>query len=87
MKTQEHYLDNFSLTLTKILNQEIELGNEIKEISKGWPNENSIIISLKKPFNNDYNFENVEFRNIDDPHYWKAEYFDKSTSHILTCGF
>jgi len=86
MTTQEH-INDFSSTLTKILNQEIELGNEIVETSKGWPDENTIIIFLKKPFIDEYKLENTEYRNIDDPHYWKAEYFDSSTKHVLACRF
>jgi len=86
MKTQEH-IDNYSSTLTKILNQEVELGNEIVETSKGWPDEKTILIFLKKPFMAKYTFENVEYRNVDDPHYWKAEYVDHSTKHVLACGF
>ena len=86
MKTQEH-IDNFSLTLTKILNHEIELGNEIVETSKGWPSKKTIIIILKKPFIGEYQLENTVFRNIDDPHYWKAEYVDNSTNHVLACKF
>jgi hypothetical protein len=86
MKDQEH-IDNFSLTLTKILKQEVELGNEIAETSKGWPDERTIIIFLKRPFKDSYIFENVEYRNVDDPHYWKAEYFDHTTKHVLACRF
>jgi len=86
MTTQEH-IDNFSSILTKILNQELEFGNEIVETSKGWPEENTIIVFLKKPFIKEYNLENTEYRNINDPHYWKAEYFDLSTKHVLVCRF
>ena len=86
MTTQEH-IDNFSPTLRKILNREVEFGNEIVETSKGWPYKNTIIIFLKKPFINKYKIENTEYRKIDDPHYWKAEYFDNSTNHILACKF
>ncbi len=43
-------LEDFSSELTKILIQEIENGNEIVETSKGWPNQNGIIVILKKPF-------------------------------------
>ena len=86
MKNQEH-IDNFSLILTKILNQEVELGNEIAETSKGWPDEKTIIIFLKRPFKDKYTFENVEYRNVDDPHYWKAEYVDHTTKHVLACRF
>lgn len=86
MKNQEH-IDNFSPALKRILNQEIKLGNEIDETSRGWQDENAIIIVLKKPFINKYKLENIGYRNICDPHYWKAEYFDCSTSHLLACKF
>ncbi|MFO0356287.1 MAG: hypothetical protein ACK50A_04975 [Sphingobacteriaceae bacterium] len=86
MTTQEH-IDQFSETLKKILKSEIELGNSIAETSKGWPQKDSIIISLKQPFSDNYNFENVQFKKIDDPHYWKSEYIDKLTNHILACRF
>jgi hypothetical protein len=86
MITQEH-INDFSLPLKTILNLEIELGNEIIETSKGWPDKKTIIIFLKKPFVSDYKIGKLEYRNIDDPHYWKAEYFDNSTKHILACKF
>jgi hypothetical protein len=86
MTNQEH-IDDFSATLTEILNQEVVLGNQIVETSKGWPDEKTIIIFLKRPFLEKYKFENVEFRNVDDPHYWKAEYVDHLTNHILACKF
>ena len=80
-------IENYSSKLTKILNQEVKLGNEIIEISKGWPDEKTIIIFLKKPFIAEYRLENVEYMNVDDPHYWKAEYVDHSTKHVLACKF
>ncbi|KDN55773.1 hypothetical protein FEM21_11640 [Flavobacterium seoulense] len=86
MLSQEH-IDNFSSTLTTILNREIELGNEIIETSQGWPNQGTIIIFLKKPFLGNYKIKNTEYRNVNDSHYWKAEYFDSSTNHVLVCKF
>jgi hypothetical protein len=80
-------LEDFSSELTKILIQEIENGNEIVETSKGWPNQNAIIVILKKPFIKEYKIKNVEFRNINDIHYWKDEYYDSSTNHLLACKF
>ena len=47
MTTQEH-VDSFSSELTAILNREIESWNEIVETFKGWPDENTMIIFLKK---------------------------------------
>ncbi|MBC3787448.1 hypothetical protein [Spirosoma utsteinense] len=86
MTTQEH-INNFSLTLTKILNQELELGNKIIETSKGWPDNDTIIIFLGEPFKITHNINNICYRNIEDPHYWKEEYFDTSTKHVLACKF
>ena len=83
------HIDSFSVLLTIILNEEIKLGNKIIETSKGWPHENTIMVFLEKPFKSRYDSENrdVEFRNINDPYYWKAEYFDMLTNHILACKF
>ena len=86
MTTKEH-IDNFSLALTEILNQELQLGNRIVETSKGWLVNNTVIIFLGEPFKKTHNNDNIGYRNIDDPHYWKAEYFDTSTQHILACIF
>ncbi|MGF7040208.1 hypothetical protein M2273_003468 [Mucilaginibacter lappiensis] len=86
MITQEH-IDNFSSELTKILNSELRLGNEIVETSKGWPNEETIMVFLKSPFIGCYKLNDIDYRDINDIHYWKAEYFDKSTNHGLACKF
>ena len=45
---EDFQLPNLSQTLREIQNQEVELGNEIVETSKGWPDEKTIIIFLKK---------------------------------------
>ncbi|HBG70217.1 MAG: hypothetical protein A2W93_13320 [Bacteroidetes bacterium GWF2_43_63] len=74
-------------SLKPILDRELEKGNEILETSNGWPCENSIIIFLKKPFILTHKNESVEYRELNDPHYWKAEYYDKNNKHILACRF
>jgi hypothetical protein len=86
MVSQEH-IDSFSPTLLKILNNEINLGNEIIETSKSWPKKESVVIILKLPFIQDYKIEAVEYREINDIHYWKAEYFHSDTNHTLACKF
>ena len=80
-------IDEFSSTLRKILNRELELGNEIAETSKGWPSQDTIIIFLRKPFIENHKLENVKYVSLEDPHYWKAEYVDHTTNHILACSF
>ena len=86
MITQSH-IDQFSSALTEILSNEIELGNEIAETARGWPQSESIIVFLAQPFKAECAPENTEYREINDPHYWKAEYEDKLTKHLLACRF
>ncbi len=86
MITQQHICE-FSKSLSIILIAEIKLGNEIVETSKGWPTENTIIVFLKMPFFGMYEIEKIDYCNIDDIHYWKAEYRDTLTNHVLACKF
>ncbi|RFM26446.1 hypothetical protein [Deminuibacter soli] len=86
MITQEH-IDNFSPALKQIMEGELKLGNIIAETAKGWPAYNTIIVFLQKPFIAHYETDNVVYRDVNDRHYWKAEYTDKQTQHILACFF
>lgn len=86
MVTQEH-IENLSNVLQGILKSELELGNKIVETSEGWPEERTIIIFLEKPFMREYQIAGVEFRPIDDPHYWKSEYYDSASKHVLACKY
>ncbi|CAL2104429.1 conserved protein of unknown function [Tenacibaculum sp. 190130A14a] len=70
-----------------ILNAEITKGNKIVESSKGWPEKKSTLIILEKPFHEKYEIDNLEYRCLNDPHYWKEEYLDKSNSQTIACRF
>ena len=83
----QDYIDSFSPKLKEILTQEIKFGNSIKETAMGWPQNNSIIVFLKNPFIKLYNIEDIEYRYIGDPHYWKEQYFDSKKYHTLACNF
>lgn len=83
----ENHINNFSEQLKKILDKEIELGNSIVETSDSWPDANSIIVFLEKPFYKNYQIEKIEYNHINDLHYWKAEYFDSALNHTLACKF
>lgn len=82
-------IENFNKVLKEILDEEIRLGNRIFEVSEGWPKETTIMIVLEKEFLSPVarNLEGIEYRELNDPHYWKAEYYDKYTGHILACKF
>lgn len=86
MTTQKH-IDELSETLKVILNAELKLGNEVVETSKGWPDDNTVIVFLKKPFLNTYESDAIEYIDVDDIHYWKSQYTDKLTGHVLASNF
>ena len=85
--TQAH-IDNFSEKLSGILNAEIKHGNEIHATSMGCLFEGAIMIQMKRQFRRLYHcLPGIEFRVLNDPHYWKEEYFDTATKHLLICPF
>lgn len=86
MNTEEH-IKNLSSKLTAILRAELKLGNQVVETAKGWPNTTTTIIFLKYPFFNHYELEGVAYSELNDRHYWKAQYTDEAADHILACKF
>src|SRR5262245_22493946 len=75
--------------LREIMELEIEAGNEVVETHAGWPNAASIFVSLRRPFLVKPHTlpSGVVFREVNDPHWWKAEYFHEPSAHILACRF
>jgi hypothetical protein len=74
--------------LRSILDEEIARGNQIVETFRGWPNPKSLILCLEKEFLSPVaKTEGIEYRKVDDPHYWKAEYHDPAEDHTLACKF
>jgi len=78
---------DISPLIEKILKSELNRGNSIVESSKGWPERKSTLIILKLPFHKKYTFENIEYKDINDPHYWKEEYYDKDFLQTIACRF
>lgn len=73
--------------LKKVLNDEIAAGNEVVETSRGWPGK--LCVWLSEPFRRKVSPlpDGVELRDINDPHYWKAEYHHAETDQLLACKF
>jgi hypothetical protein len=84
--SQEH-LNELSKRLKEILHSEISLGNEIVETSKGWPYPETVIVFLRRSFKTEYTIVGLDYTEINDPHWWKSEYHDRDTKHILACKF
>ena len=72
-----------------ILEAELAAGNAIGDCTRGWPEKNSIVIALRKPFRPLCGPlpANLEYREVNDTHWWKAEYATKNPVQLLTCGF
>jgi hypothetical protein len=47
------------------------------------------MIFLEKPFKKPIrkDLDKIEYRDVNDPHYWKAEYFDEENLQFLCCKF
>ena len=85
-------IDELSSDMKEILDNELKCGNKIKEIYKGGftnTSNDSIFIFLDYPFKAEikHDLENVVYRNINDRHYWKAEYYDTDHNQTIACSF
>ena len=87
-------IDRLSEVLKNILEAELKAGNKVIETFEckegdSFPEPNAIMVFLLKPFMTPIqrNITDVDFRNVNDPHYWKAEYNDKKNIQYLCCKF
>ena len=94
MKSHNHiavnadFWEKFHGPLRNILKQELEAGNQIAKIYEGdYPREGSVMVFLVWPFKTPIpqTLNGIEYRDINDPHYWKAEYADESNNLYLCC--
>lgn len=85
-------INKLSVELKEILKKELEAGNEIVETSQGrFTNDSTehIYIFLKYPFKTEIqnNLNEIIYREINDRHYWKAEYTDEKNHQTIACNF
>ena len=80
-------LQGLSPQLQCILDAELVAGNSIAEVSS-WPPKCSLLIILKHPFHCSHLLpDDVEYFEINDPHYWKSEFRYKDGWQIIACRF
>ena len=87
---ENNNLYKLSYELEQILYCELKAGNIIREISVGgFANENHLFIFLNDSFISKAikNSENIEYIEVNDPHYWKAEYTDLKNNQTIACPF
>lgn len=82
-------IDSLHSALQPILRAELSAGNVVVETWRGWPKRDSLFVMLQRPFAKCYTPfpAGVIFRNINDPHHWKAEFVHESSHHVLACRF
>ena len=81
-------LDKITGPIAEIIDLELERGNDIVEVSEGWPWPNANVW-LKLRFHKNYleQFQNIEYRLVDDPHYWYDEYTDEEKGFFVGTRF
>ena len=75
-----------SRELNEILKIELARGNEVKEDS-AWPPKCKKLVILRFCFGQQYETGKLDYREINDRHYWFAEYSTTNGSECLACGF
>ena len=75
--------------LRELLNAELAAGNSVVGYRAGLYAADAVLVLLAKAFcapPKDMP-AGVEYREVNDPHWWKAEYFRPATKHCIACGF
>lgn len=93
--TQSHWNDFRNLPalqslhppLRTLLEAELQAGNELAETGGGWPDKESVFVRLRQPFRVKHQSlpDGVRYVELNDPHWWKAEYSFGKPVHILAC--
>ena len=86
------HIEELTPQLKSILQNELESGNIICETYQGPFSKDSsqqLMIFLRYPFKSPIRRDilGIVYREINDPHYWKAEYADVANHQTLACHF
>ena len=81
----KHLVKLLKQPLLNLLMEELLLGNEIAEVFS----DQTLYVILEKPFLSPIrtDLQNISYNEVNDPHYWKAEYFDRQNWHVLACKY
>ena len=74
--------------LNTALERELAAGNRVAEDSGGWGTMTRLVM-LGEPFKTGQTSPaaGLEYHDVNDPHYWKAELHDPRTRELLACRF
>ena len=82
-------LDRLSPPLRPLLEAELAAGNEVQDFGADFPRPGSFLVRLKRKFRA-IPAElpaGVVYRELNDVHWWQAEYEHTPSGHYLVCGF
>jgi hypothetical protein len=82
-------LDRLSPPLRPLLEAELAAGNEVQDFGADFPRPGSFLVRLKCKFRA-IPAElpaGVTYRELNDVHWWQAEYEHTPSGHYLVCGF
>ena len=89
--SDDHILtEKLSEGMKKILQAELEAGNEIKDTHQGgffFFLDDHIFVFLKYPFKGKYDISGTCYRVINDKHYWDAEYDDDVNHQTIASNY
>ena len=85
-------INKLSDEMKEILEDELSHGNKIVETYQGRftkTMDDHIFVFLYFPFKTkiSHDLENILYRDVNDRHYWKAEYTDEKNHQTLACNF
>jgi hypothetical protein len=71
--------------LREILKVELAAGNRVVETWDGW----GLGVVLERPFLREHVIagSRVAYHDVNDPHYWKAQYSVKELGQLVACRF
>jgi hypothetical protein len=71
--------------LREIVKAELAAGNVVEDSWEEW----GFVVLLQQPFSRSYakETEDIVFNEVNDPHYWKADYTSKQFAQTVACGF
>lgn len=67
-------LNQLPAVLQQVLDGELKAGNKVADVSRNYPDQGSVSVTMTKRFKNKYTANGLVYSLCDDPHYWYADY-------------
>lgn len=87
--SEETATERLSPDMRRVLEAELAAGNAVEEYRSGLYGPDAVLVLLAKAFRTPPPAlpPGAEYREVNDPHWWKAEYYWSATKHCIACRF